>query len=56
MNLLRTPRLRKSRNKFRDAKKAYIRAASGKIELKKATPVQINEILYTSSKSSEEFE
>jgi len=44
MNMLRTTRFGKSRNKFRDAKRAYIRAASGKIELKKATPEQLQEI------------
>jgi len=44
MNLLRTTRFGKTRNKFRDAKKAYIRAASGKLELKKATPEQLRAI------------
>jgi len=42
--MLRTTRFGKSRNKFRDVKKAYVRAASGKLELKKATPEQLEEI------------
>jgi len=44
MNLLRTTRFGKSGNRFRRAKKEYYRAASGKLNFKKATPEQLHAI------------
>lgn len=44
MNLLRTTRFGKSGNRFRQARKAYYRAASGKLDFKKATPEQLEAI------------
>jgi tetratricopeptide (TPR) repeat protein len=44
MNLLRTTRFGKSGNRFREARKAYYRAASGKLDFKKATPEELQAI------------
>lgn len=44
MSMLRTTRFNKNQNKFRKARRAYARAAKGKLELTKATPEQIKAV------------